>query len=190
MPEWCINTDNRSWGSALGKSGAGQASAGYSPPGYSSLVQTFWVDIDGNRAGPLCGGIKKISIALWPRGAEPWLPAKWRRNRLIPPVSDRCPDFASPASWLQIISVSNDSLLTCPPGQKRVPLIPLETLGGQGRLYWFLNRQPLDGNSKNNHTNLAIMVLPAPGTHQLAVMDELGNGDMVTFRVIASRTGL
>jgi len=200
---WILNhqipptlTANRFWGVTSRNSSPGHASAGYSSSGflspeYSSLVQTFWVDIYGNRAGPLCGGIKKISIALWPRGAEPWLPAKWRRNRLIPPVSDRCPDFASPASRLQIISVSNDSLLTCPPGQKRVPLIPLETLGGQGRLYWFLNRQPLDGNrDKNNHTNLATMVLPAPGTYQLAVMDELGNGDMVNFKVVASRAGL
>ena len=200
---WILNhqipptlTANRFWGVTSRNSSPGHASAGYSSSGflspeYSSLVQTFWVDIYGNRAGPLCGGIKKISIALWPRGAEPWLPAKWRRNRLIPPVSDRCPDFASPASRLQIISVSNDSLLTCPPGQKRVPLIPLETLGGQGRLYWFLNRQPLDGNrDKNNHANLASMVLPAPGTYQLAVMDELGNGDMVTFKVVTSRAGL
>lgn len=157
--------------------------SGYSSPGYSSLLQTFWVDKKGNRAGPLCGGIKKISIALWPRSAEPWLPAKWRRNRLIPPVSERCPDLAPLAGRLQITSVSNDSLLTCPPGQKKAPLIPLEALGGQGRLYWFLNRQPLEGNLKT-------MVLPAPGTYQLAVMDEVGNGDMVTFRVIASRPGL
>ncbi|MDX2439504.1 MAG: penicillin-binding protein 1C, partial [Desulfobacterales bacterium] len=157
--------------------------SGYSPPGYSPLLQTFWVDKKGDRAGPLCGGIKKISIALWPRSSEPWLPAKWRRNRLIPPVSDRCPDLAPLASRLQIISVSNYSLLTCPPGQKKAPLIPLEILGGQGRLYWFLNRRPLEGNVKT-------MALPAPGTYQLAVMDELGNGDRVTFRVIASRTGL
>ncbi len=177
---WILNhqippTENRSRGAASGESS------------YVPLVQTFWVDTDGNRAGPLCGGVKKISIALWPRSAEPWLPAKWRRNRLIPPVSDRCPDLAPLASRLRITSVFNDSLLTCPPGQKK-PQIPLATLGGQGRLYWFLNGHPLNGNRDGkNHTHLKTMVLPAPGTYQLAVMDESGNGDMVTFKVLGSR---
>ncbi len=30
------------------------------------------------------------------------------------------------------------------------------------------------------------MSMPGPGTYQLAVMDEVGNSDMVTFKVIAS----
>jgi penicillin-binding protein 1C len=186
---WILNhqipptlTENHSRRAALTALSSGQGAWKVSSPGYSSLLQTFWVDEKGNRAGPLCGGIKKASIALWPRCAEPWLPAKWRQNRLIPPVSDRCPDIAPLAGRLQIISVSNDSLLTCPPGRKKVPLVPLETLGGQGRLYWFLNGRSLGDNVKT-------MALPAPGSYQLAVMDERGNGDMVTFQVIAPRTG-
>ena len=154
-----------------------------SSPGYSSLLQTFWVDASGNRAGPLCGGIKKISVPLWPRRAEPWLPAKWRRNRLIPPVSAHCPDLAPMAgNSVRITSVSDGSLLTRPPGQKGSegsPMISLETLGGQGRLHWFLNRRPL--HTRNN------LSMPGPGTYQLAVMDEAGNSDMVSFKVIASR---
>ncbi len=69
-------------------------------------------------------------------------------------------------------------------------MIPLETQGGQGRLYWFLNRRPLEGNDKKNpkknRTNGKFMSMPGPGTYQLAVMDEAGNSDMVTFKVIAS----
>ncbi len=162
-------------------------SPGGASPGLSSLLQTIWVDREGNRAGPLCGGEKKMTIALWPWSAEPWLPAKWRRNRLIPPVSARCPDLAPMAdSRLRIISVSDASLLRCLPGQERSPMIPLETQGGQGRLYWFLNRRPLEGNDKKNRAAGQFMSMPGPGTYQLAVMDEAGNSDMVTFKVIAS----
>ncbi len=164
-------------------------SRGYSSPGLSSLLQTVWVDPKGNRAGPLCGGVKKMTIALWPWGAEPWLPAKWRRNRLIPPVSPRCPDLAPMAgSRIRIISVSDASLLTSPPGQDISPMIPLETQGGQGRLYWFLNRRPLHGNDQKTQVAGKFMSMPGPGTYQLAVMDEAGNSDMVTFKVILSNS--
>ncbi|MBU0972776.1 MAG: penicillin-binding protein 1C, partial [Proteobacteria bacterium] len=170
---------------------------GEASPGVNSLLQTIWVDAQGNRAGPFCGGIKKVTLALWPWAAEPWIPGKWRRNRLIPKISPQCPDL-SPITdnRLRITSISNDSLLTSPPGQAQSPLIPLETLGGQGRLYWFLNRRPLDENKDENkdiHQSDAnrvtphFMPMPAPGTYQLAVMDTAGNSDMVNFRVIASR---
>ncbi|MBU0969303.1 MAG: penicillin-binding protein 1C [Proteobacteria bacterium] len=156
-----------------------------------SLVQTFWVDPAGNRAGPLCGGIKKVSLALWPRAAEPWLPAKWRQNRRIPPASDQCTDLAPLTdSGLQIVSIFDNSLLTRPPGHEKAPMIPLRTLGGQGRHYWFLNARPLDNMDKKNQANEKFMPLPEPGTYQLAVMDEAGNSDMKTFRVIETGPGV
>jgi penicillin-binding protein 1C len=167
---------------------------GLTSPGLTSLLQTFWVDARGNRAGPLCGGVKKVTLALFPWAAEPWLPGKWRRNRLIPKASARCPDLSPITNRLKIISISNDSLLTSPPGQTQAPLIPLETLGSQGQLYWFLNRRPLyknkdenKGEDKNRITQ-HFMPMPSPGTYQLAVMDRSGNSDMVNFRVIAPRT--
>lgn len=176
----------------------GTTSQGRTSPGLTSLLQTIWVDARGNRAGPLCGGVKKITLALWPWAAEPWLPGKWRRNRLIPKASAQCPDLAPITdNRLRIISISNDSLLTSPPGQAESPLIPLKTLGSQGQLYWFLNRRPLNedkGENKegNNGDKKRItqhfMPMPAPGTYQLAVMDRSGNSDMVNFRVISSRT--
>ena len=167
---------------------------GTASPGLTSLLQTIWVDARGYRAGPFCGGVKKVTLALWPWAAEPWLPGKWRRNRLIPKISPQCPDLAPITdNRLRITSISNDSLLTSPPGQAQSPLIPLETLGSQGQLFWFLNRRPLDENKDIHHVgkNRVIphfMPMPAPGTYQLAVMDTSGNSDMVTFRVIASRT--
>ena len=165
-------------------------------PGLTSLLQTIWVDARGKRAGPLCGGVKKITLALWPWAAEPWLPEKWRRNRLIPKTSAQCPDLAPITdNRLRITSISNDSLLTAPPGQANSPLIPLETLGSQGRLYWFLNRRPLNENKDihngdKKRVTQHFMPMPAPGTYQLAVMDRSGNSDMVTFRVITSRTDI
>lgn len=142
-----------------------------------SLQQTFWLDENGFRATPDCGGIRRTTVDLWPGSAEPWLPAAWRRHRLIPPVSPGCPDQAPMAGHpIRIVSVSDNSTLTRTPGQETPPLIPLEVLGGQGRLYWFLNQVPLTGTEG--------LPMPGPGFYELAVLDETGASDRIRFRVI------
>lgn len=143
------------------------------------LRRAFWVDRQGLRAAPACGGHQKKWVHLWPLGAEPWLPRAWRRDRLIPEPSPNCPDLAPVAATrVRIISISDNSILTRPPGQAVAPRIPLQAMGGQGRLSWFLNRAPIRDADVNG------MALPAPGAYELAVIDETGRSDRIRFRVI------
>ncbi len=146
------------------------------------LIQTFWTDKANRRATPLCGGIQKSSIVLWPWQAEPFIPPQWRRGRILPQNSDQCPDLAPLAApRIRIVSVSNGSVLTRQPGSRGKIMVSLRALGGTGQVYWFLNRRVLE--EKNGSTPLA-MAMPDPGKYQLAVVDETGNSDQVSFQVI------
>ncbi|CCK80673.1 penicillin-binding protein 1C [Desulfobacula toluolica] len=151
--------------------------------GFDPLLKTFWIDENGNRAQPSCGGIKKIRIGVWPQGAEPWLPPSWRRNKLIAPPSQKCPDLASfPGNPVQITSVFNNSILTRPPGQATPPSIPITALGGQGKYYWFLNKKLV---AVINPGSAGVLPMPLPGTYQLSVADEAGSFDVIDFEVIS-----
>ena len=144
------------------------------------LVRTVWVDKEGRRATPGCGGIRKRSVALWPWQAEPFIPSRWRRANLMPEDSDACPDLPPPAApRMRIIALADRSILSRRPGDTGRAGIPLKALGGQGRLFWFLNRAPLDCR-----TGAAAMTMPPPGAYQLAVVDETGNSDLISFQVI------
>ncbi len=149
------------------------------------LVRTVWVNKAGRRASPGCGGIKKTSVALWPWQAEPFIPAQWRRINMIPEDSEQCQDLPSPvAPRMRIVSLSDQSILSRLPGDtgsRDHISIPLKALGGKGHLYWFLNRTPL--NSMSQPRPVA-MPMPEPGAYQLAVVDETGNSDQISFHVI------
>nr|WP_321401222.1 penicillin-binding protein 1C [uncultured Desulfobacter sp.] len=146
------------------------------------LVRTFWVDSQGMRATPACGGIEKKTVALWPWQAEPFIPTSWRRAAVLPKDSPTCPGMAPLVlPDIRIVSISDDSILTRQPGQTTFPTIPLRTLGGRGQCQWFLNQKPLmnaDGSAP------FFMSMPVPGKYHLAVVDETGSFDQVRFSVI------
>lgn len=146
------------------------------------LVRTFWADSQGMRATPACGGIEKKTVALWPWQAEPFIPALWRRAAVLPGDSPGCSGMA-PLTLpdIRIVSVSDNSILTCQPGQISSSAIPLSALGGRGERQWFLNKKPLvnaDGSAP------FFMPMPVPGLYHLAVVDESGSFDQVCFSVI------
>ncbi len=145
------------------------------------LRVSFWVDEQGRLASPDCGGTRKESLALWPEQAEPWIPIKWRAASRMPEISPNCPEVSFPVkNPIQIIGISDTSILTLPPGQKRPPMIPLKVMGGRGQLHWFLNRAPLQTSSINAFS------MPEPGQYELSVTDETGSVDRIRFRVIRS----
>ncbi len=147
------------------------------------LVRTFWVDSQGNRATPACGGITKESVALWPWQAEPFIPVQWRRRAILPADSTQCPDLAPiTLPGLCIVSVSDSSTLACQPGKASTASIPLRALGGRGARQWFLNQRPLITASGQP---LLSIPMPVPGKYCLAVVDESGSFDQVCFHVIA-----
>lgn len=146
------------------------------------LIRTFWIDSQGMRATPACGGIEKKTVVVWPWQAEPFIPAHWRQAAVLPKDSPVCRNIAPltlPA--IRIISISDNSILTRQPGKTGPPTIPLRTLGGRGERQWFLNQKPLmsgDGSAP------FFMPMPVPGQYHLAVVDESGSFDQVCFSVI------
>lgn len=151
---------------------------------YTSLLKWFWIDENGERAQPSCGGIEKISVALWPQSVSAWLPPQWRNSRRIPKASLRCPGIAAiPGSTIQIISIGDGSLFTRPPGALRPSTLPLIAQGVQGKVYWFLNRNMV--GISEGEASFALS-MPGPGRYQLVAADESGNSDMVHFSVLSS----
>jgi len=149
---------------------------------FNPLLKTFWIDKNGLRSQPSCGGIWKISKGVWPVGAEPWLPKSWRREHLIPPPSAACPDIADfPGNPIQITSILNNSILARSPGQGSMPSIELAAQGGKKNYHWFLNGRPVKTIPKGQVT---FLTLPQPGAYQLAVADEAGNSDVIHFEIL------
>ncbi|WP_321419425.1 penicillin-binding protein 1C [uncultured Desulfobacter sp.] len=146
------------------------------------LIRTFWIDSQGMRATPVCGGIEKKTVVLWPWQAEPFIPAHWRQASVLPKDSPVCRNIAPltlPA--IRIISISDNSILTRQPGKAGPPTIPLRTLGGRGERQWFLNQKPLMSGDRSAPF---FMPMPVPGQYHLSVVDESGSFDQVCFSVI------
>lgn len=149
---------------------------------FNPLLKTFWIDQQGFRATPSCGGVKRVTKAVWPLEAEPFIPRSQRRSALIPKASKHCPDLAGFESHgLQITSASNNSKIAVPPGESNLPNIELRARGGQGDYHWFLNGKPI---RKTPHGQTGFMTFPKAGVYQLAVVDLQGNFDLVEFEVI------
>lgn len=55
-------------------------------------------------------------------------------------------------------------------------MLPLQTSGGEGRRWWFINGQPIDAAGAR-----ATLTLDKPGEWQLVVMDEAGQTAAARF---------
>lgn len=153
----------------------------------SGVVQTVMVNPEtGRRIDPSCTGMdaQPLRLALWPKRLEPWLPVQWRRQHLIPSPDPGCAHMPGmPGGDIIITGVKPDSVLSSTSDNSGLPTIVLKTLGGIGRQFWYLNGRPVATTQEGqavNHT------LSRAGRYQLAVVDEAGNTDQVTFEVIQS----
>ena len=63
------------------------------------------------------------------------------------------------------------------PGEQKV-MLPLQTTGGEGRRWWFLNGEPLPAEGAG-----ATLNIDRPDRYQLVVMDEAGQIVAVNFTV-------
>lgn len=153
----------------------------------SGVVQTVMINTQtGMRVDPSCSGInaQPFKLALWPKSLEPWLPLQWRRQRLVPKPDPTCSHMPGMAGTdIVITGVKPDAVLSSTSDSTDLPTIVLETLGGIGRQFWYLNGTPVATTHKGqtvNHT------LSRAGRFQLAVVDEAGNADQVNFDVVQS----
>jgi len=121
------------------------------------------------------------SVALWPKAVEPWVEKQYRRQTQIPTYDPSCkhpPNVAS--AKIQIIGLHDGSQLQPVAGSLRMPRIDLRAIGGQGKRYWFINNQlkyVLAETESRQHR------FTYPGRYVIAVVDEQGGSDEVSFSV-------
>ncbi|MGB3255523.1 peptidoglycan glycosyltransferase PbpC [Buttiauxella gaviniae] len=137
--------------------------------GIQGLRKVVWLDEQGKRVAADCSGARQQTISLWPLPLEPWLPMSERRAARLPELSEQCPpqqkDEVTP---LLLLGVREGAILKRLPGELRLPL-RLSVQGGQGDRWWFLNGEPVSGNSSAIALNL-----DKPGAYQVLVLDEAG----------------
>jgi penicillin-binding protein 1C len=153
----------------------------------SGAVQSLLIDpSSGRRVDQACapGETRAVTLALWPKSVEPWLPLQWRRAALIPPPDARCPHVPNLSGGdIKIAAMAPNSKISRSPDRQSAPTIVLSALGGFGRRIWFLDGRPIAEGLEGQVVPYAIN---QPGRHQLAVADEAGNTDQLVFELLAA----
>lgn len=151
----------------------GEQSADY----YADAV-TLWVNRAGYRVAFDCPGAQEKKIALWPIGLENWLPPEERRAYLIPPNDSQCPPlnerYFSP---LRITGLTEQQRLKPLPGQRKLTF-SLNSQGGFGSRWWFLDGDLVSSTAENSPIEIEIS---RKGAHQLLVFDEGGQIARMAF---------
>ena len=120
-------------------------------------------------------------VALWPQALEPWLEGEYRRVNQVPDYDPSCekpPVLLS--DQLKITGIQSGSELRAVAGNKRLPSIELQALGGYGKHYWFVNGKAL---SVLNAADSYRHSFKKPGRYVIAVVDEQGGNDEVEISV-------
>lgn len=135
-----------------------------------------WTDEQGRRVAADCPGAVERRVDVWPLPLEPWLPASERRVARLGPVSASCPPpQVSDVAPLVLTGVGDGAVIKRLPGAARV-MLSLQTSGGEGRRWWFLNGEPQTASGTS-----ATLPLEQPGRYQLVVMEESGQIATASF---------
>ncbi|RAU53000.1 penicillin-binding protein 1C [Pseudocitrobacter sp. RIT415] len=135
-----------------------------------------WLDAQGKRVAADCPDARQTTLDVWPLPLEPWLPVSERRAARLPIASTVCPPQVSPdAPPLLLSGVREGAVIQRAPGESQVTLA-LQTSGGEGRRWWFVNGEPQESASSR-----FTLVLHKEGQYQLVVLDEAGQMATVHF---------
>lgn len=135
-----------------------------------------WLDVQGKRVAADCPDAKQTTLDVWPLPLEPWLPASERRAARLPAASTVCPpQISQDAPPLVLSGVREGAVIQRAPGES-LATIALQTSGGEGRRWWFLNGEPQETAGKN-----LTLTLQKAADYQLVVMDEGGQIATVNF---------
>lgn len=144
--------------------------------GVNGIRFPVWLDDEGKRVAADCPQAREQTLIVWPLPLEPWLPESERRGARLPPVSAICPPLGQdPALPLQLTGLRDGAIVKRLPGSPEASL-PVQTSGGTGDRWWFLNGLRLD--ERGRHLTLR---LTAKGDYQLLVMDDAGQVATVRF---------
>lgn len=121
-------------------------------------------------------------IARWPRAVEPWLSPHLRKISLIPNIDPGCKNSTSalPVN-IRILDIEPGTVFRPQGAEIRLPMVTLQALGGQGRLFWMLNGELIGrtGIGRPHYYRFK-----RPGRYNLTVMDLAGNYDTVEIKVL------
>ncbi|HEY2451627.1 MAG TPA: peptidoglycan glycosyltransferase PbpC [Scandinavium sp.] len=135
-----------------------------------------WLNAQGLRVAADCPEAKQTTLDVWPLPLEPWLPAGERRAARLPAASKTCPPLhQQDLIPLTLSGVRDGAIIKRLPGEKQAALA-LQTYGGEGRRWWFINGEPTDNTGAN-----VTLSLDKTGDYQLVVMDEAGQVVALSF---------
>jgi penicillin-binding protein 1C len=135
-----------------------------------------WLDAQGQRVAADCPGATQTTLDVWPLPLEPWLPAGERRAARLPAASKTCPPLhQQDLIPLTLSGVRDGAIIKRLPGEKQAALA-LQTYGGEGRRWWFINGEPTENTGAN-----VTLSLDKAGDYQLVVMDEAGQVVALSF---------
>ncbi len=137
-----------------------------------------WLNTAGQRVAADCPDAVEKELQVWPLPLEPWLPAAERRAARLPPASRTCPPRQQQNILPLVLSgVRDGAVIRRLPGQMTVSL-PVQTTGGEGRRWWFLN-----GEALSDAGNVITLQLEKAQSYQLVAMDDAGQVATVTFEL-------
>ncbi len=137
-----------------------------------------WLNRAGQRVAADCPDATEKELQVWPLPLEPWLPAGERRTARLPVAAKECPPRQQQNLLPLVLSgVREGAVIRHLPGQASVSL-PVQTTGGEGRRWWFLN-----GEALSEAGNSVTLQLEKAGAYQLVGMDESGQMVTVSFEL-------
>ncbi|HGY3714506.1 TPA: peptidoglycan glycosyltransferase PbpC [Citrobacter gillenii] len=144
--------------------------------GVNGIRFPVWLDEAGKRVAPDCPQAREQTLIVWPLPLEPWLSQSERRAARLPPVSSTCPPLGQDAFLpLQLTGVRDGAIVKRLPGSPAVS-VPVQTSGGTGERWWFLNGERLEERGRSLTLRLTVI-----GEYQLLVMDDGGQVATVRF---------
>jgi len=125
---------------------------------------------------------KKLTLARWPDALEPWLTTEILRKARKPKADPHChilPDQSR--GTLKIIGLRQNSVFRRSGLGSHLPVIVLDALGGQGKLYWIINGKL----ARIANLRQAIQHrFQKTGHYTITVTDQKGSYDSVDIKVI------
>lgn len=144
--------------------------------GVSGIRFPIWLDKAGRRVAADCPQAQEQMLIVWPLPLEPWLPAAERRRARLPLSSTVCPPHGQdPALPLLLSGVRDGAIVRRLPGATEAS-VTLQSSGGTGERWWFLNGEPLQERGRG-----VTLRLREKGDYQLLAMDESGQVATVRF---------
>jgi penicillin-binding protein 1C len=153
---------------------------------WSAGIEAFDVDATtGKRLSAECRephASKRRQIARWPALAMPWLPAAWRAQASLPPLSPDCVDDGRGGTEaLHIEGVNDGATLARAPGRAGGVKLSLRAVGATSRVQWLLDGRWI---GETEGARPLSREFAEPGRHELTALADSGAWDSLRFAIL------